>query len=121
MKEVASAASEALPNTGRLAAAAMRIGAESGGQFASAFATLSGTQADRIELAREMRAAGSTARASVAVLTVVPVCGLIVALATGSLAELMAMGRVGPILVGVGSVLLVSGAVVTLTLGRSLA
>lgn len=120
MKEVAAAACEALPGTGRLAAAAMRIGAESGGHVASAFATLSGIQADRIELAREARAAGATARASVVVLTAVPICGLGIAFATGSLAELMAMGRIGPILVGVGSVLLVTGAAVTLALGRRL-
>ena len=120
MKEVARSACEALPGTGRLTAAAMRIGAESGGQVASAFATLSGIQADRIELARETRAAGATARASVAVLTAVPVCGLGLALATDSLAELMAMGWIGPILVGIGSLLLVSGAAVTLALGRRL-
>ena len=120
MGEVADAASSALPGTGRLAAAAMRIGAESGGQVASAFATLSGIQADRIELARETRAAGATARASVAVLTAVPVCGLAVALTTGSLSDLMALGRIGPILVGVGSLLLVSGGVMTLAIGRRL-
>ena len=120
MKEVARSAREALPGTGRLTAAAMRIGAESGGQVASAFATLSGIQADRIELARETRAAGATARASVAVLTTVPVCGLGLALATDSLAELMALGWIGPILVGIGSLLLVSGAAVTLALGRRL-
>ena len=121
MDEVAEAASEALPGTGRLAAAALRIGAESGGQVASAFATLSGIQADRIELARETRAAGATARASVAVLTAVPACGLAVALMTGALSDLMALGRIGPILVAVGSLLLVSGGVVTLAIGRRLA
>ena len=121
MDEVAEAASEALPGTGRLAAAAMRIGAESGGQVASAFATLSGIQADRIELARETRAASATARASVAVLTAVPACGLAVALVTGTLSDLMALGRIGPILVAVGSLLLVSGGVVTLAIGRRLA
>lgn len=120
MVEVAEAASRALPGTGRLAAAAMWIGAESGGQVASAFSTLAGIQADRIELARETRAAGTTARASVAVLTAVPVCGLGVALVTGSLSELMALGRVGPVLVGVGSLLLVSGGVITLVIGRGL-
>lgn len=120
MKEVARAACEALPGTGRLASAAMRIGAESGGQVASAFATLSGIQADRIELIREARAAGATARASVAVLTAVPICGLGLALATGSFSELMAMGRIGPVLIGVGSLLLVCGAAVTLVLGRRL-
>ena len=120
MKEVARAACEALPGTGRLAAAAMRIGAESGGQLASAFATLSGIQADRIELVREARAAGATARASVVVLTVVPICGLGLAFATGALSELMAMGRIGPILVGVGSLMLVSGAAATSVLGRRL-
>lgn len=120
MAEVAEAASRALPGTGRLAAAAMRIGAESGGQVASAFATLAGIQADRIELARETRAAGATARASVAVLTAIPVCGLAVALVTGSLSDLMALGRVGPILVAAGSLLLVSGGVMTLAIGRGL-
>ena len=120
MEEVAEAASVALPGTGRLAAAAMRIGAESGGQVASAFATLSGIQADRIELARETRAAGATARASVVVLTAVPVCGLAVALLTGSLSDLMALGRIGPILVGVGSLLLISGGAMTLAIGRRL-
>ena len=120
MVEVAEATSRALPGTGRLAAAATRIGAESGGQVASAFATLAGIQADRIELDRETRAAGASARASVAVLTAVPVCGLAAALMTGSLSDLMALGRVGPILVAVGSLLLVSGGVVTLVIGRSL-
>lgn len=120
MGEVAEAASEALPATGRLAAAAMRIGAESGGQVASAFATLAGIQADRIELARETRAAGATARASVVVLTAVPVFGLAAALITGSLSDLMALGRIGPILVGVGSLLLLSGGVMTLAIGRRL-
>lgn len=120
MVEVAEAASRALPGTGRLASAAVRIGAESGGQVATAFATLSGIQADRIELARETRAASATARASVAVLTAIPICGLAVALVTGSLSDLMALGRVGPILVGVGSLLLVSGAAITLAIGRRL-
>ena len=120
MGEVARAASTALPGTGRLAAAAMRIGAESGGQVASAFATLAGIQADRIELARETRAAGATARASVVVLTALPIGGLFFASATGMLSEVMALGRIGPILVVVGSVLLVSGAAATLALGRRL-
>ena len=120
MDEVAEAASAALPGTGSLAAAAMRIGAESGGRVASAFATLAGIQADRIELGREVRAAGAGARASVAVLTVLPIGGLFVASATGMLSELLALGRVGPVLVGVGSLLLVSGAVATLALGRRL-
>ena len=120
MKEVARVASETLPGTGRLAGAAMRVGAESGGQVASAFATLSGIQADRIEMDRETRAAGAMARASVVVLTAVPICGLALAFVTGSFFELMSMGRIGPILVAVGSLLLVSGAVVTLAIGRGL-
>ena len=118
--EVARAASAALPGAGRLAAAAMRIGAESGGRVASAFATLAGIQADRIELARETRAAGATARASVVVLTALPIGGLFFASVTGMLSELMALGRIGPILVAVGSLLLVSGAAATLALGRRL-
>ena len=52
MDEVARAAAVALPGTGHLAAAAIRIGAKSGGQVASAFATLAGIQADRIDLRR---------------------------------------------------------------------
>lgn len=120
MDEVAQAASAALPGTGRLAAAAIRIGSKSGGQVASAFATLAGIQADRIELQRETRAAGSTARASVVALTALPVVGIFFAYTTGMLSELMALGRVGPILVAVGSVLLVSGAVATRLIGRSL-
>ena len=120
MEEVALAASAALPGTGPLAAAAMRIGAESGGEVASAFATLAGIQADRIELARENRAAGAAARASVAVLTVLPVGGLFFAFSTGMLSDLMAMGRIGPILVAAGSFLLAAGAASTLALGRRL-
>ena len=120
MLEVAGAASEALPETGRLAGAAVRIGAESGGRVSAAFATLAGIQADRIELQREVRAAGSAVRASVAVLTVLPVGGLLAAAGTGTLSDLMSMGRVGPILVGIGGVLLIGGATVTLLLGRSL-
>ncbi len=120
MDEVAVVACDSLPGTGRLAAAAMRIGAGSGGRVASAFATLSAIQADRIDMARETRAAGATARASVVVLSVVPIGGIGLAVATGSLFELMDMGRIGPILVAAGSLLLVTGAVVTLLLGRSL-
>ena len=120
MLEVAGAASEALPGTGRLVGAAVRIGAESGGRVSAAFATLAGIQADRIELQREMRAAGSAARASVAVLTVLPVGGLLAAAASGTLSDLMSMGSVGPVLVGIGAVLLVGGASVTLLLGRKL-
>ena len=120
MVEVARAASSALPGTGRLAGAAVRIAAESGGRVSAAFATLAGIQADRIELQREMRAAGAAARASVAVLTVLPVGGLLTAAATGMLSELMSMGTVGPILVGTGAALLVSGASITLLLGRRL-
>ena len=120
MDEVAEAASAALPGTGRLAAAAMRIGAESGGRVAPAFATLAGIQADRIELGREVRAAGAGARASVAVLTVLPIGGLLFASATGMLSELMALGRIGPILVATGSLLLLSGGAATLALGRRL-
>ncbi len=120
MLEVAGAASEALPGTGRLAGAAVRIGAESGGQVSAAFATLAGLQTDRIELQREMRAAGSAARASVAVLTVLPIGGLLAAAAAGTLSDLMSMGSVGPILVGIGAVLLIGGASVTLILGRNL-
>ena len=120
MVEVAGAASEALPGTGRLAAAAVRIGAESGGRVSAAFSTLAGIQTDRIELQREVRAAGSAARASVAVLTVLPVGGLLAAAATGTLSDLMSMGSVGPVLVGLGAVLLIGGASVTLLLGRKL-
>lgn len=120
MDEVAEAATGALPGTGSLAAAAMRIGAESGGRVASAFATLAGIQADRIELGRETRASGATARASVVVLTAVPIVGLFFAFSTGMLSELMALGRVGPILVAIGSSLLVVGAAATLALGRRL-
>ena len=114
-------ASASAASTSALAAAALRIGAESGGGVASAFATLAGIQADRIELARENRAAGAAARASVAVLTILPIGGLFFAFSTGTLTELLALGRVGPILVAVGSVLLVSGAAATLALGRKLA
>lgn len=121
MLEVAEAASEALPGTGHLAAAAVRIGAESGGRVSAAFATLAGIQTDRIELQREVRAAGAAARASVAVLTVLPVGGLLAAATTGMLSDLMSMGRVGPVLVGLGAVLLIGGASVTLILGRKLA
>lgn len=121
MLEVAEAASEALPGTGHLAAAAVRIGAESGGRVSAAFATLAGIQTDRIELRREVTAAGAAARASVAVLTVLPVGGLLAAAATGMLSDLMSMGSVGPVLVGLGAVLLIGGASVTLILGRKLA
>lgn len=120
MLEVARAASEALPQTGHLAGAAVQIGAESGGRVSAAFATLAGIQADRIELHREVRAAGSAVRASVAVLAVLPAGGLLAAAATGTLSDLMAMGTVGPILVGIGAVLLIGGASVTLILGRQL-
>ena len=120
MDEVARAAADALPGTGSLAASAMRIGAESGGQIASAFATLAGIQADRIELARETRSAGAAARASVVVLTVLPVGGLLTAASTGMLSDLMALGRIGPVLVVLGSSLLVTGAACTLALGRRL-
>lgn len=120
MPEVAEAASAALPGTGHLAAAAVRIGAESGGRVSAAFATLAGIQTDRIELQREVRAAGAAARASVAVLTVLPVGGLLAAAATGTLSDLMSMGSVGPVLVGLGAVLLIGGASVTLILGRKL-
>ena len=120
MLEVAEAAGEALPGTGHLAAAAVRIGAESGGRVSAAFATLAGIQTDRIELQREVRAAGAAARASVAVLTVLPVGGLLAAAAAGTLSDLMSMGRVGPVLVGLGAVLLIGGASVTLILGRKL-
>ena len=120
MVEVAGAASEALPGAGRLAAAAVRIGAESGGRVSAAFATLAGIQTDRIELQREVRAAGAAARASVAVLAVLPVGGLLAAAATGTLSDLMSMGSVGPALVGLGAVLLIGGAAVTLLLGRKL-
>ena len=120
MLEVAQAASETLPATGHLAAAALRIGAESGGRVSAAFATLAGIQTDRIELQREVRAAGAATRASVAVLTVLPVGGLLAAAASGTLSDLMSMGRVGPVLVGLGAVLLIGGASVTLILGRKL-
>lgn len=120
MPEVAGAASAALPGTGHLAAAAVRIGSESGGRVSAAFATLAGIQTDRIELQREVRAAGAAARASVAVLTVLPVGGLLTAAATGTLSDLMSMGSVGPVLVGLGAVLLIGGASVTLILGRKL-
>ena len=120
MEEVARAMSHALPGTGRLAAAAVRIAAESGGRVSAAFATLAGIQADRIDLQREVRAAGAAARASVAVLTVLPVGGLLAAATTGMLSDLMSMGRVGPILVGTGAALLVAGASITLLLGRKL-
>ena len=120
MLEVAGAAAEALPGSGRLAAAAVRIGAESGGRVSAAFATLAGIQTDRIELQREVRAAGSAARASVAVLTVLPVGGLLAAATTGMLSDLMSMGSVGPVLVGIGTVLLIGGASVTLFMGRKL-
>ena len=120
MDEVARAVSAALPETGRLAGAAVRIAAESGGRVSQAFATLAGIQADRIELRREIRASGSAARASVAVLTILPIGGLAAAAATGSLSELMSLGGFGPILVGVGAALLVLGAGVTVLMGRRL-
>ncbi len=92
-----------------------------------------GTRAPDLDLARMARlcrsgrpmlevarAAGSAARASVAVLAVLPAGGLFAAAATGTLSDLMAMGTVGPILVGIGTVLLIAGASVTLILGRQL-
>ena len=120
MTEVATVTAGALPGTGRLVGAAVRIAAESGGRVSTAFATLAGIQADRIELRREVRSAGSSARASVFVLAGLPVFGLLFAGASGMLAELMAMGRVGPILVAIGSALLIGGATVTLLIGRKL-
>ncbi len=121
MTEVAKAAPAALPGTGVLVGAAVRIAAASGGRVADAFSALAGIQADRIELKREVRAASSAARASVIVLTVLPLAGLGITAATGMLADLMAMGRVGAVLVGVGVTLLVLGASLTLMLGRRIA
>ena len=91
------------------------------GRVSAAFATLAGIQTDRIELQREVRAAGSAARASVAVLTVLPVgADCWPRPPPGSLSDLMSMGSVGPVLVGLGAVLLIGGAAVTLLLGRKL-
>lgn len=118
MEEVAAAAARGLPGTGRLAEAAVRIGAECGGMVAPVFTTLAGIQADRIELGREAASATAAARASMMVLAAIPLGGLAVTLASGRWAALFALGGPGLALAGMGTALLLAGAGCVLWLGR---
>ena len=103
-----------LPESGALAAAAIRIGADSGGRMAAVFSTLAGIQSDVIDLGRDVGAATANVRASVVVVVVVvvgglPVLGLVMATATGRLSEIVAHGSSGVMLVAVGVALLLAG------------
>ena len=117
MEEVAAAAALGLPGTGRLAEAAVRIGAECGGMVAPVFTTLAGIQADRIELGREAASATAAARASMMVLAAIPLGGLAVTLASGRWGALFAMGGPGLALAGMGTAVLLVGGGCVLGLG----
>lgn len=118
MEEVAAAAARGLPGTGRLAEAAVRIGAESGGGVAPVFTTLAGIVADRMELGRETASATAAARASMFILAVIPLGGLAVAGLTGRWGALLEMGGPGLVMVGLGTMLLLGGAGCVFWLGR---
>ena len=119
MEEVARALAVALPDSGELLEAAVRISSESGGSVAPVFSTLAAIQTDRIELAREVSAATASVRASVFVVGGLPIVGLAYSVATGRLAALASYGSAGIVLVILGVFLLASDAGAIVVLSRT--
>ena len=116
---VADMLEASLPSAGRLAAATLQLGAETGGNTAAAMTAASLAVAADIDVRRETAIATATVRASLVVLGVLPVIALAVAAGTGTLNELWQAGTVGVVTAGVGLGLLVIGATVAVLLGRS--
>jgi len=86
---VGEALQAAMPGNGRLAAAAFRLAASTGGRVAALFHTLAARAAEVGRLSRERRALTAQARASAWVVGGVPLALLVLLAATG---------RVGPLL-----------------------
>ena len=109
MTQVASELAANLPTCGLLTAAAVEIGAESGGRIAAVFSTLAAIQTDEIELRREVRASTASIRASVVVVGGLPVVGIIYSASSGHLSRLLEVGVAGVVIVVIGGLLLVTG------------
>ena len=118
MADISSEFVAHLPVSGRLAAAAVEISAESGGRVAAVFSTLAGIQADEIELQREVVASTATIRASVVVLAGLPIVGFAYAMASGQFVRLIAVGTAGVAILVIGGALLLGGTGVILGLSR---
>jgi Flp pilus assembly protein TadB len=110
--DVADALGSSLPVNGRLAAAAYRLAAETGGRAAGVFGGLAARATDRSELDRERRSLTAPARTSAVVVGTAPVVLLAVLLVTGHLGVLVSRGLVGIVIVAVGVGLQAAGAVV---------
>lgn len=115
-ERVADELGAALPATGALAGAAYRIVTETGARAADVFERLAGTAARLAETARERRVQSAQARASAAVVALVPLgFSALVALGSGTLE---AAGEIGMVLLGAGVALELLGAAVVVWMVR---
>lgn len=118
--DVAAPLGDALPLNGKLAAAALRIAADTGGKAASVFDGLAARAAFAAELAREQRAVTAQARLSALVVGGAPLLFGMLLLATGRAGTLLEHGGIGIGIAVVGFALEAAGiAAVALVLRRA--
>jgi len=100
-EQVGAALQTALPVNGRLAAAAFRLAAATGGKVAGLFHSLAARAADVGRLERERRALTAQARASAWVVGSLPLAVLLMLVATGRAGTLLG-DAVGPFVLALG-------------------
>jgi Flp pilus assembly protein TadB len=93
----------------RPAAAALAVAAETGGSVAAIFDALTAEAVDEERLRLEQRSLTVQARLSVAIVGGFPLLFLAGQIATGTLSEVLALGPVGAVMVGLGVGLLLAG------------
>ncbi|MFH1330518.1 MAG: hypothetical protein ABIJ48_07715 [Actinomycetota bacterium] len=116
-EQVGEALQAALPVNGRLAAAAFRLAAVTGGRVAALFHTLAARAAEVGRLNRERRALTAQARASAWVVGGVPVALLVLLALTGRTGRLLA-DPAGGVVLAVGLALEAAGVAVVWSMVR---
>jgi Flp pilus assembly protein TadB len=107
LSEVAAALSE--KEGMAVAATALRVGARTGGSIVSVFDALTAEAAEEADLERERRTLTVQARVSIVLVGGFPLVVVVTQVWSGEAARLVAMGPVGAVIMGVGSILLLAG------------
>lgn len=118
LERLGASLAEALPVTGDLIGPAVRLAGQSGAAPGATFGRLAVLAAEDLEDARERSVLTAQARMSALVVGALPVVALVLAVVTGRVAMLLAVGPVGTGLMVVGSGLLLLGLAVVLVVTR---
>jgi tight adherence protein B len=109
LDELAEGLQSALGRHGGLAGAALRVAGMTGGRAAETFDQLALLALEDAELAGERRAATAQARVSAWIVGGLPTAYLVYAAGSGRLSALWKAGTIGPVILGLGALLLVGG------------